>query len=145
MAGTSSANFLCEVDGVVAFEASEADGFGKSHDPFEIAVGNRELPILGRGKSKTEEVTLKGAFALTSAGREFHDMFQDYSRGLNVQKPTVRVIQLDEAGFSPAAIHECIECVPTGFKPMGNKADSKDAAMFEVKFRPTDYECITEG
>lgn len=140
--GTSAREFVVEVDGVVAFKASEADGFGKKHEPFKIHVGNKEMPFIGRGLSECEEVRLKGAFALTSAGADFHRLFQEYSRGDNVNKVTVRIIQLDERGKSPVAIHECIECAPTDYKPVGNKGDSKDAAMFEIKFLPSDYNQI---
>ncbi|HEX8564143.1 MAG TPA: phage tail protein [Pyrinomonadaceae bacterium] len=143
--GTSAANFEAEVDGVAVFKATEADGLGKEHEVYEIHEGNKEMPVIGRGRSKTEDVTLKGAFARTSAGAEFHKKFQDYSRGDNVEKFTVRVIQYAENSKSIVAIHECIECAPRSFKPLGLKGDSKDAAMFEVKFRPSDYECSTSG
>lgn len=141
-AGASQANFVAEVDGVAAFEATEAEGFNKTHEPYQIQVGNKEMPYQGRGKSKCDEVTLKGAFKVTNAGADFHRQFQEYSRGDSVRKVNVRVVQMSEDGKSPIATHECIDCVPTGFKPMGNKAGEKDAAMFEIKFQPSDYKCF---
>src|SRR5205085_9460828 len=140
--GASSGFFLVEVEGVTAFEAVEADTPGKEQEEVEIHVGNKELPYLVRGKSKIDVVTLKGAFSNSSAGRDFHKLMQDHSRGINVDKITCRVIQLDENGRDVLAINEYIECIPKAFKPLGNKGDAKEAAMFEIKLRPSDYECI---
>ncbi|MDQ4119867.1 MAG: hypothetical protein M3209_00185 [Acidobacteriota bacterium] len=137
--GTSAANFEVEVDGVSVFKATSAEGFGKTHEPYKIPVGNKEMPVLGRGRSECKEVTMVGAFALNGAAAEFHRIFKEYSNGDNVTKPNVRVLQYDERGKSVIHVHECTECAPTGYLPKENKGDSKDAAMFEIKFLPSDY------
>lgn len=139
MPGTSNANFLVEVDGVSVLEATECEIGGVKHEPFKLSVGNRPNPYLGRNKFEVEEVKIKGAYALNSQGQELFQGFNDYIRGLNIQKLSMRVIQLGEDGFSTEAVHEFIECVPTAFQPEGKKADSKDAAYFTISFKPTDY------
>lgn len=139
MAGSIVGNFLVEIDGTNLVQSQEIDFGEKKNEPFEIYVGNSDLPVIGRGKSKVEEITIKQAYGLNNEAAEFSAMFDDYVRGIDLAKRTVRIIQLDEDGKTPLATHEYLDCVPTGFKPTGKKADSKDAAMFEMKFRPTDY------
>ena len=139
MPGTSNANFLVEVDGVTVCEASEVEIGGLKHEPFKLSVGNRPNPFIGRNKFEVEEVKIKQAYALNSEARDFFNKINDYIRGFNIEKPTVRVVQLGEDGFSTEVVHEFIECVPTAFQPEGKKADSKDAAYFTISFKPTDY------
>lgn len=132
-------NFLVEIDGVSVAESQEVELGEKKNEPFEIYKGNTDLPTIGRGKSKVEEVTVKQAYGLNNEAAELAAMFDNYVRGIDTTKRTVRIIQLDEDGTTVLATHEYLECVPTSFKPVGKKADSKDVAMFEMKFRPTDY------
>lgn len=143
--GTSSAHFLVEFDGVAALEASEFSGINKKHEPVEIMLGNRAMPVYARGKSKMEAVTLKHAIALNAAGRELFQYFDDYTNGFVVEKRNLRVVQLTEDGFGTAAIMDLIDCIPMEFMHEGNKADSKDAAYFTIKLQPSDLVIVTEG
>lgn len=138
MAGISSARFLVEMDGVSIMDASEVSGIGLKHEVVKIAVGSRANPHLARGNYECEEITLKHAHALNSAGFELSLQFDSFIRGLDVGKPTFRLIQLGEDGFETVAIWEAFECVPTMFSQESNKADSNDAAYFTLKFKPTD-------
>lgn len=140
MPGTSNGNFLVEVDGVSVLEATEVETGPLKHEPFKLHVGNRPNPYLGRNKYEVDEVKIKGAYALNSQGEELFAYFRNYILGNTVEKITVRVIQLGEDGYTTEKIHEYIECVPTSFQPEGKKADSKDAAMFTISFKPTDYD-----
>ncbi len=139
MAGTANGYFLVEIEGVSVIEASEAEVGGLKHEPVKIGVGNRPNPYLARGKYEGEEFKLKQAYALNQEGEELFKYFRDYLRGLTVEKRNIRVIQMTENGLGIERTHECIECVPTTFKPEGKKGDSKDAAYFEIAFLPTDY------
>ena len=132
-------NFLIEIDGVSVAQSQEVELGEKKNEPYEIYVGNSDLPIVGRGKSKVEECTVKQAYGLNNEASEMSQMFDDWVRGVDMTKRTVRIIQLDDDGVTSIRTHEYTECVPTSWKPMGKKAESKDAAMFELKFRPTDY------
>lgn len=140
MPGTSAANFLIEVDGLSVCEASEVEIGGVKHEPFKLSVGNRPNPYIGRNKFEVEEVKIKNGYALNQEGQDFFNYFNSYIRGFNsAEKIGIRVIQLGEDGFSTVVVHEFIECVPTSFQPEGKKGDSKDAAMFTIAFKPTDY------
>lgn len=140
MPGTSIGNFVVEVDGLSVCEASEVEIGGVKHEPFKLSVGNRPNPYIGRNKFEVEEVKIKNAYALNQEGRDFFSYFNDYIRGFNAaEKIGLRVIQLGEDGISTEAVHEFIECVPTSFQPENKKADGKDAAMFTIAFKPTDY------
>jgi hypothetical protein len=133
------------MDGVAALEATEVSGIGLTHEPAEIMVGTRALPIYSRGKSKVEPVTIKHAFALNSSGRELAQYFADYVQGITTEKRSLRVIQLREDGFTPHSIHEMVDCVPKSYKPESNKADGKDAAYFTVELQPSDLFVETDG
>ncbi|HEV7701064.1 MAG TPA: phage tail protein [Pyrinomonadaceae bacterium] len=145
MQGTHAGHFLVEFDGVAALEATEVTGVGLTHEPVEIKVGTRALPVYSRGKSKIEPVTIKHAVAINSSGRELSRYFQDYSQGLTTEKRSFRVIQLREDGFTPHSIHELIDCVPKSYKPGDNKADGADAAYFMVELQPSDIIADTDG
>jgi len=139
MRGTGNGHYLIEVDGVAVCQASEVETGGVKHEPFKIFVGNRPNPILGRGKYECEEVKVKQAYALNQEGGEFARLFQDYVRGLNLAKPTVRIVTLGEDGATIVATDEYVECVPTMFQPEGKKGESKDGAYFSIGFKPTDH------
>jgi hypothetical protein len=139
MPGTANAHYLIEVDGVSVCQAQEVETGGIKHEPFKIFTGDRPNPTLGRAKYECEEVKIKQAMALNAEGLEFVNLFQNYARGLDVTKFNIRVVTLDEDGFSPIATDDYIDCVPTSFAPEGKKADSKDAAYFSIGFMPTDH------
>lgn len=140
MPGASAGYYLFEMDGVSFARASEVSGIGLKHEHFEIGVGDQANPIIGRGKYKPQEVTVKHAHALNETANEIFSWFGDYIRGYRTDKPTMRLIQLDEDGFGTLAIWEMIECVPTEFSQDTNKGDQKDAAYFNFKFMPTDVD-----
>lgn len=142
MAGISNAFFIVEIDGVSVLQASEVEIGGIKHEPFKLYVGDRPNPFIGRNKHEIEEVKIKQAYALNQEGSELFGYFYDYMHGLTTEKLNIRVVQLDEDGYSDSLVHQFYECVPTSYKPDGKKADSKDAAMFEISFKPTDYEEI---
>jgi hypothetical protein len=137
---TSNGHFLVEVEGVAAIEASEFDIGGVKHEAFKIMVGNRPNGILGRGKFDVGDCKLKNAYALNGEGKQLFKYFREYTLGITTEKRNIRVIQLDEDGYTAVGIHHFIECVPTEYQPEGKKADSKDAAYFTISFKPTDYE-----
>jgi hypothetical protein len=139
MAGASSGFYLVEVDGINVCRASEFELGEVKHEAYKIPVGNRHLPILGRGKSEIGESKIKQAYGLDNTDREMFRKFDNFVRGISIEKPTIRVIQLSEDGFTPMMVHEFIECVPTTYKPEPKKGDSKDAAMFSFGFMASDY------
>ncbi len=142
MPGTSAGRFLLEMDGVSTARASEVSGIGIKHEPFKIGVGDQANMILGRANYECEEVTVKHAYALNNTGREMFAWFGLYIKGVRTDKLNVRLIQLAENGFSPQAIWEMEECVPTAFMNETNKGDSNDAAYFTLKFKPTDVKFV---
>lgn len=138
--GTGIGYFLVEVDGVAVCEASEVEMGGVKHEPFKIHTGTRPNPILGRNKYEVEEVKIKQAHALNSEGVAFARMFQDYILGVNVAKPTIRIVTLDEQGKTPVATDEFVECVPMTFVPENKKGEGgSDASYFSISFKPTDH------
>jgi hypothetical protein len=139
MAGASSKYYLVEFDGVTFCQASEFELGEVKHEPYKIHVGNQPNPILGRGGFEVGECKIKHANGLHNTDTEMHKIFDDFIRGRSTAKPTIRVIQLNEDGFSPMRVHEFIECVPTTYKVEPKKGDAKDAAMFSFGFMPTDY------
>lgn len=141
---TSNGHFLVEIDGVTVIEATEFELGSVDHEPFELPVGNRPNPILGRAKYKVGECKLKQAYALNNEGIELFAYFKNYCSGITTEKRGIRVVQLAEDGFTPIGIHQFIECVPTKWQPEGKKADSKDASYFSISFRPTDYEEVVD-
>lgn len=140
--GASAGYYLFEMDGVTFARASEVSGIGVKHEPVKIGVGDQANPILARGKYEPQEVMVKHAHALNETGNEMFSWFRDYIKGYRTDKLNMRLIQLDEDGFSTLAIWEMIECAPTEFSQDGNKGDSKDAAYFMMKFMPTDIDFI---
>lgn len=130
---------MIEVDGVAVCRAQEIEIGGIKHEPYKIFTGDRPNPMLGRAKYEIEPVKIKHAMVLGNAGAEFVRLARDYVLGLDLTKVTVRVITLDESGFSPVAEDEFTECVFTSFVPEGKKGDSKDAAHFTIEFKPTDH------
>lgn len=138
MPGTSAGRFLLEMDGVSSARASEVSGIGIKHEPFKIPVGDQANMILGRSNYECEEVTVKHAYALNSTGQQMFSWFGLYIKGIRTDKMNIRLIQLAENGFTPQAIWEMEECVPTMFTNEANKGDSNDAAYFTLKFKPTD-------
>lgn len=142
MAGAGQGYYVLEMDGVAAARASEVTGIGLKHEHFEIGVGDQANPIIGRGKYKPQEVTVKHALALNNTGEEVFSYFKDYVKGFRTDKLSMRLIQLAEDGFTTLKIWEMIECVPTEFAQEGNKGESKDAAFFNFKFMPTDVDFI---
>jgi phage tail-like protein len=132
-------NFLVEIDGVTALEATECTGGDLKHEPVEMSVGTREKPIYGRGKSKIEPVKLKHAKALNNSGAEIYQWFNDFHRGIAVDRRNLRVIQLDEQN-TPVESTDYIDCIPTNFTPVDHKADGKDAAYFSAEFQPSDID-----
>lgn len=136
--GTSAGRFIFEMDGVAACRASEVSGVGVKHEPFKIGVGDQANPILGRGNFECEEVTVKHAHALNSAGGEIFNWFGDYIRGDRTDKLSMRLIQLGEDGKQTEAVWELVDCAPTAFSQETNKGDSSDASYFTLKFKPSD-------
>ena len=145
MNGTHGGHFLVEYDGVSALEATEVTGIEKEHEPFELKVGTRAMPVYGRGKSKVAPITFKHAFALNTSGREIFDYFNLYTQGLTTEKRNFRVIQLQEDGLTPHGEYDLIDCVPVKFKVEDSKADSKDAAFYTFTIQPTDLRILTDG
>jgi len=138
MPGTSAGNYLLEVDGVTFARASEVSGIGLKHEHFEIGVGDQGNPVIGRGKFKPQEITVKHAHGLNNTADEIFRYFRAYIKGLRTDKLTMRLIQLDEDGFSTLQIFELIDCVPTEFSQEANQGDKKDAAYFNFKCMTTD-------
>ena len=136
---TANGHYLIEVDGVAVCEASECETGGAKHEPFKIFLGNRATPILGRGKTEYEEVKLKQAHGLNNEFAEFVRMFKDYIDGVNLTKPTIRVVTLDEDGRTVVCTDEYIDCVPTMYQPEGKKGESKDGSYFTIAFKPSDW------
>ena len=134
---TTNGNYLIEVDGVSLCEASEVETGGVKHEPFKIFTGTRPFPVIGRGKFECEEVKLKIAFGLNNEGAELARIFEEYLLGINMTKPTVRVVTLGEDTFSVVATDDYIDCVPTMFQNEGKKGEGKDAAYFYIAFKPT--------
>ena len=141
--GVHSGFFLVELDGVTALEATEVSGIQLTHEPTEIPVGTREKPIYSRGKSKVEPVTVKHAKSLNNSGREIFQWFNDFHRGLAVERRNLRVVQLSEDGKTPLETTDLIDCLPTKFKDEGNKADGKDAAYFSFEVQPSDIDYVS--
>ena len=140
--GASAGYFLLEMDGVTFARASEVSGIGLKHEVVKIGVGDQANPILVRGKYEPQEVTVKHAHALNNTAQEVFSWFKDYIKGFRTDKLTMRLIQMDEDGYSPLVIWEMVECAPTEFSQEGNKGDSKDASYFMLKFMPTDVDFI---
>lgn len=135
---TTENRFLFELDGVTAFVASEVNGVGKDHTEFELYVGNRANPIIGRGNYKCTDVVIKQAHALNEAGFEFMRWMDDYLSGRGGEKRGARLIILDEDGVTPVATYELLECVPKKYEAGNGTASSNNAAMFTATIRPTD-------
>jgi hypothetical protein len=137
--GTNIGNYLVEVDGVAVCQASEVEIGGAKHEPYKINLGDRPNPVLGRGKYECDEVKIKQAFALNNEGNDFTNLYQNYIRGLDLTKRTIRIVTLGEDGATEIATDEFIECVPTMFQPDGKKGEGKEAAYFTIAFKPTDW------
>jgi phage tail-like protein len=145
MPGVHQGSFLVEMDGVAALRATKVTGLKKTHEPFELQVGDSELTEYGRGKSKVEAVTIQHAFAINASGREVFQYFDDYCRGITTEKRSMRVVQLHEDGFTDQGVYELIDCVPKEFSPSDSDATGKDPAYWNIVLQPTDMYVLTDG
>ncbi len=136
---TNVGNYLIEVDGVAVCLAQEVETGGIKHEPVTIYRGDQPNPVMGRGKFTVEEVKIKQARGISSADSQFSTMFQNYVRGIDMTKPNVRIVTLDEDGITPIATDDYTECVVTSFVPDGKKAEGKEADHFTIAFKPTDH------
>lgn len=135
---TSENRFLLEIDGIGTIRATEVTMPDKEHTPFELYVGNKPNPILGRGNFKVNEMTFKHATALGQVTRELSQWVDDYTSGIDVAKRGARFIVLDEAGISPVDTYELRDCVPTRFKAETHGAANTNASMFTFGLRAED-------
>lgn len=140
--GADSGYFLVEFDGVTTLEASEVSEAKLKHAPVQIAVGGREKPRQVRGKSEVEVVTVKHARMLNNAGGEVWAWFNNFHRGIAVERRNLRIIQLDEDGIAIGETVDLIDCVPTDFTLEAHKADAKEASYFSFAVQPEDFDYI---
>jgi hypothetical protein len=136
---TNDGNFLIEVDGVAVCQASEIDLPDTEHAEVEIWDGINQNPALVRGKFKVGDITIKQAHALNNEGEEFTRMFQDFIRGVNLERPTIRIVTIGEDGFTPVATDEYIRCIPKKFKPEKKDGKGPNGSYFSITFRAEDH------
>lgn len=142
MFGTSEGRFLVEFDGVVACAASEVSGIMLDHTPFELYVGNKPNPHLGRANYKAGDVVIKQAHALNQEGSEMFAWFRNYIKGNFAEKRTMRLLVMDEEGKTPVAIHEMTNCVPKKIEEDSHNASSNNASYFKLTIQPEDIDMV---
>jgi hypothetical protein len=142
MPPTSVNRYILEIDGVPAVAATEATPPGFKQTPGKYQPGNQPNPTHFRGNFEIEEMTFKHARGIGQAGRELVRWLIDYSRGLAVQKRSLRFITMDETGRSPLETWECLDCVPTMYKPEQGTGTGTDVATFTFSLQPDDARLI---
>lgn len=139
----SAGFYLLEVDGVSgSVEASEISELKLKHEAVQLHVGTREKPIQVRGKSTVEVVTVKHARAFNSVIGEIFQWFNDYTRGVTVEKRNVRVVTMDESGLVPVETVDLIDCVPGELTFESHKGEAKELAMFSFSVQPSDLDFV---
>jgi phage tail-like protein len=141
--GTSAGYFLVEFDGVAQMEATEVSEVKLQHEPVQIHVGTREKPLQMRGKSTVPVVTVKHARVLIGGtASSIYQWFNDFHRGVAVERRNLRIVALDEDGLTPFETADLIDCVPTDFVLEAQKGDSKEASMFSFAVQPQDIDLL---
>jgi hypothetical protein len=136
---TIKGNYLIEVDGVGQCRAQEIEIGSAKHDPAKIYFGDQSNPEFSRAKDEVEEIKIKHAIGVGNAEIDFQNMYRNYVRGIDLTKPNVRVVSLDEDGVTTLREDNYTSCVPTSFQLDGKDASSKDIAMFTIGFQPEDH------
>jgi phage tail-like protein len=141
--GTHENRFTVEMNGFAIIEATEITGMALDHTVFELFVGNRPNPLIGRGNFKAEEITIRHGHALNRFGEEFFSWMRAVIRGESVERRTFRFIVRGEDGRTVIAEYEARRCLPRRFEEDGHNAGGTNAAMFKAVIRPEDFDLIS--
>ncbi len=141
---TNEGRFLVEVDGVPSVRAASVSGLRLDHTVTEIGEGNRPNAHLVRGNYSVDDVTIKHGHAIPGAENAAQDIF-DWVKGVArggqpVERRTLRVVLLDEAGIRPIRTYELRRCLPRTFSEDDHNALGNNAATFTFSVKPEDMQ-----
>jgi len=134
--GTWEGRYIIEMDGVPVIQATEFSGGVWKHTPAKFTPSNQFYPNLPRGTAEVEEVKVKHATALNSAGSNVWEWWIFFVAGIDVQRITFRFIVLDEDGETPIATFTYMNCSPGDFGPDPHNAGGQNASFFNFSIKP---------
>jgi hypothetical protein len=139
---TREGNFILELDGFGPISATEVGMPAKTHTPWEYQPGNQAEPNLGRGNTKTDELTMKHAHGVGGIAEQLARYFDDYVDGFTTDKLNGRLVIMDESGLIPLQTYDIQDAVPTQFKVEQHTGTGTGVSMFTFGLRPTRFRLV---
>lgn len=139
---TSVNRFRIEVDGVSVISAVKGTPSGFKQTLGKYQAGNELSPRYFPGNFEVEEMSFTQAHGIGQAGFQLVNWLIDASKGVAVERKTLRYIRMDSTGRTPIDTWECRDCLPTYFKPSDGDGSSTDTATFDFKLQPESVRLI---
>lgn len=134
--------FIIEMDGVAVMEASKVSEAKLKHNHVLIHTGTREKPYKRRGKSEVAPVTVTHARFISGVGSSVFQWFNDFTRGISVERRNMRIVKMDEDGQTPVETTDLIDCVPGEFNQDEMDGEGKSEPTFSFSVEPEDFDFV---